>query len=82
MDSLLGPELSRIQTKNSPKHKAREGLQLYILQVEATITSPEVGMKIKQNNKSAVEAELAKALDQLEIQSESYITQSPLPVLS
>jgi L1 cell adhesion molecule like protein len=52
----------------SAKHEAKQELESYISQVEATITSPEVGMKIKRNNKAAVEAELAKALEKLEIE--------------
>ncbi|KAH9813229.1 heat shock protein 70 family [Melampsora americana] len=52
----------------SAKHEAKQELESYISQVEGTITSPEVGMKIKRNNKAAVEAELAKALEKLEIE--------------
>ncbi|PLW14919.1 hypothetical protein PCANC_14772 [Puccinia coronata f. sp. avenae] len=55
---------------------AKQELKLCILQVEATITSPEIGMKIKQNKKAAVEAELPKALEKLEIEGESYIPHS------
>ncbi|KNZ51674.1 uncharacterized protein VP01_386g18 [Puccinia sorghi] len=55
----------------SAKHEAKQELESYISQVEATITSPEVGMKIKRNNKAAVEAELAKALEKLEIEDSS-----------
>ena len=33
-----------------------------------SVTSPEVGMKIKRQNKAAVEAELAKAMERLEIE--------------
>lgn len=50
----------------SAKHEAKQELESYIAQVEGTITSPEVGMKIKRNNKAAVKAELAKALEKLE----------------
>jgi heat shock 70kDa protein 1/2/6/8 len=35
--------------------------------VENTITSHEIGMKMKRNHKSAVETELAKALEKLEV---------------
>eukprot|EP00918_Siedleckia_nematoides_P081362 GHVU01178435.1.p1 GENE.GHVU01178435.1~~GHVU01178435.1.p1 ORF type:complete len:592 (-),score=103.47 GHVU01178435.1:134-1789(-) len=52
----------------SAKHEAKQELESYIAQVEGTITSPEVGMKIKRNNKAAVEAELAKALEKLDIE--------------
>lgn len=55
----------------SAKHEAKQELESYISQVEGTITSPEVGMKIKRNNKAAVEAELAKALEKLEIEDSS-----------
>merc|ERR1712137_778323 len=55
----------------SAKHEAKQELESYISQVEGTITSPEVGMKIKRNSKAAVEAELAKALEKLEIEDSS-----------
>ena len=50
------------------KHEAKSELETYISQVESTITSPEFGMKLKRNQKAAVEAELAKALEKLEIE--------------
>ncbi|KAH9057093.1 heat shock protein 70 [Lactarius deliciosus] len=37
-------------------------------EVEATITSPEIGMKLKRGAKGQVEAELARALEKLEIE--------------
>ena len=55
----------------SSKHEAKQELESYIAQVESTITSPDVGMKIKRHNKSAVEAELAKALEKLEVEDVS-----------
>ncbi|KAL8286165.1 hypothetical protein RQP46_004653 [Phenoliferia psychrophenolica] len=50
------------------KHEAKQELESYISQVESTITSPEVGAKIKRQNKANVESELAKALERLEIE--------------
>ncbi|EIM22932.1 putative heat shock protein sks2 [Wallemia mellicola CBS 633.66] len=50
------------------KHEAKSELEAQISQVESTITSPEFGMKLKRNQKAAVEAELAKALEKLEIE--------------
>lgn len=43
-------------------------LEAYIHQVESTITGPELSLKIKRGAKAAVEAELAKALEKLEIE--------------
>jgi len=50
------------------RHEAKQDLEAYIHQVESTITSPEIGMKIKRGAKSQVEAELAKAMEKLEIE--------------
>lgn len=55
----------------SAKHEAKQELESYIAQVESTITSPDVGIKMKRHNKSAVEAELAKALEKLEVEDTS-----------
>jgi C4-type Zn-finger protein len=41
---------------------------MYISTVESTISSPELGSKIKRQQKSSVEGELAKALERLEIE--------------
>jgi L1 cell adhesion molecule like protein len=71
-----------IKDTEFPSRRTRSSLSLkqeiglYISQVEATITSPEVGMKIKQNEKAAVETELSKAHKKLEIEGESYILYS------
>jgi hypothetical protein len=51
----------------SARHEAKSDLEAYIHQVEATITSPEIGMKLKRGAKGQVEAELARALEKLEI---------------
>jgi len=52
----------------SARHEAKSDLEAYIHQVENTITSPEIGMKLKRGAKSQVEAELARALEKLEIE--------------
>ncbi|GAA5984077.1 hypothetical protein JCM11641_005591 [Rhodosporidiobolus odoratus] len=50
------------------KHEAKQELESYVASVEQTISSPEVGAKIKRQHKSAIESELAKALERLEIE--------------
>ncbi|KAJ7219114.1 heat shock protein 70 family [Mycena pura] len=52
----------------SSRHEAKSDLEAYIHQVEGTITSPEIGMKLKRGAKAQVEAELARALEKLEIE--------------
>jgi len=52
----------------SARHDAKSELEAYIHQVEGTISSPEIGMKLKRGAKGQVEAELAKALEKLEIE--------------
>jgi heat shock protein 1/8 len=52
----------------SARHEAKSDLEAYIHQVEGTITSPEIGMKLKRGAKAQVEAELARALERLEIE--------------
>lgn len=52
----------------SSRHEAKSELEAYIHQVEGTITSPEIGMKLKRGAKAQVEAELARALEKLEIE--------------
>lgn len=52
----------------SARHEAKSDLEAYVHQVESTITSPEIGMKLKRGAKSQVEAELARALEKLEIE--------------
>ena len=52
----------------SARHEAKSDLEAYIHQVENTITSPEIGMKLKRGAKAQVEAELARALEKLEIE--------------
>lgn len=52
----------------SARHDAKSDLEAYIHQVENTITSPEIGMKLKRGAKAQVEAELARALEKLEIE--------------
>ena len=51
----------------SARHEAKSDLEAYVHQVESTITSPDLGMKMKRNAKQQVEAELARALEKLEI---------------
>ena len=55
----------------SARHEAKSDLEAYIHQVENTITSPEIGMKLKRGAKAQVEAELARALEKLEIEDSS-----------
>ncbi|KAF8892573.1 putative SSB2-heat shock protein of HSP70 family, cytosolic [Infundibulicybe gibba] len=55
----------------SARHEAKSDLEAYIHSVESTITSPEIGMKLKRGAKSQVEAELARALEKLEIENSS-----------
>jgi heat shock protein 1/8 len=52
----------------SARQEAKSDLEVYIHQVEGTITSPESGMKLKRGAKGQVEAELARALELLEIE--------------
>jgi len=52
----------------SARHEAKSDLEAYIHQVENTITSPEIGMKLKRGAKTQVESELARALEKLEIE--------------
>jgi len=52
----------------SARHEAKSNLEAYIHSVENTITSPEIGMKLKRGAKAQVEAELARALEKLEIE--------------
>ncbi|PVG02210.1 heat shock protein 70 [Serendipita vermifera] len=52
----------------SARHEAKADLEAYIHQVEGTISSPEIGMKLKRGAKAQVESELAKALEKLEIE--------------
>ena len=53
----------------SQRHEAKSELEAYIHQVEGTITSPEIGMKLKRGAKAQVEAELARAMEKLEIEN-------------
>jgi len=55
----------------SARHEAKADLEAYIHQVESTITSPEIGMKLKRGAKAQVESELARALEKLEIEDSS-----------
>ena len=52
----------------SARHEAKSDLEAYVHQVEGTISSPEIGMKLKRGAKAQVEAELAKAMEKLEIE--------------
>ncbi|KDN34170.1 hypothetical protein RSAG8_12735, partial [Rhizoctonia solani AG-8 WAC10335] len=53
----------------SARHEAKADLEAYIHQVENTITSPEVSAKLKRGAKGQVEAELAKAMEKLELET-------------
>ena len=55
----------------SARHEAKSDLEAYIQSVESTITSPDIGMKLKRGAKAQVEAELARALEKLEIEDSS-----------
>lgn len=55
------------------RHEAKSDLEAYIHSVESTISGPELSLKIKRGAKSAVEAELAKALEKLEIEDTRYV---------
>ena len=50
------------------KHEAKQELESYIASVEATITGPEAGLKMKRGAKANIETELAKALEKLEVE--------------
>ncbi|BGP28863.1 Heat shock protein ssb1 [Rhodotorula toruloides] len=50
--------------------RANISLESYVASVEATLQSPEAS-KIKRHNRSALEAELSKALERLEIEDSS-----------
>lgn len=52
----------------SAKHDAKSDLEAYIHQIESMITSPEIGMKLRRGAKQQIEAELARALEKLEIE--------------
>ncbi|KAF8319319.1 heat shock protein 70 [Clavulina sp. PMI_390] len=52
----------------SARHEAKADLEAYIHQVESTISSPDLGMKLKRGPKAQVEAELAKAMEKLEME--------------
>ena len=52
----------------SARHEAKSDLESYIQSVENTITSPDIGMKLKRGAKAQVEAELARALEKLEME--------------
>lgn len=55
----------------SAKHEAKQSLEAYISTVESTIVSPEAALKMKRQQRSSVESELAKALERLEIEDSS-----------
>ncbi|KAM0793315.1 Heat shock protein sks2 [Microbotryomycetes sp. NB124-2] len=50
------------------KHEAKQELESYVATVESTINSPQLANKIKKQQRSALESELAKALERLELQ--------------
>lgn len=53
----------------SARHEAKADLEAYIQQVETTITSPEMSAKMKRGAKGQIEAELAKAMEKLELEN-------------
>lgn len=50
----------------SARHEARQDLEAQLHSVEGQITSPELASKLRRGAKSAIEAEIAKALEVLE----------------
>ncbi|CAE6433225.1 unnamed protein product [Rhizoctonia solani] len=52
----------------SARHEAKADLEAYIQQVESAITSPELQAKLKRGSKGQIEAELAKAMEKLELE--------------
>ena len=50
------------------RHDAKSQLEAYVHQVQGTISSPEIGMKLKRGAKQQVEAELARALEKLDLE--------------
>lgn len=50
----------------SAKHEAKSELEQYLHGLEQTLSSPELGSKMKRGPKAAVESEIAKALEKLE----------------
>ncbi|KAK4050518.1 Heat shock protein ssb1 [Microbotryomycetes sp. JL221] len=52
----------------SARHEAKQELESYVATVESTINSPQLANKIKKQQRSAIEQELAKALERLELQ--------------
>lgn len=52
----------------SEKHQAKQELEAYVATVEQTISSPDAGARMKRGAKSAVEGQLAAALEKLEVE--------------
>lgn len=52
----------------SEKHQAKQELEAYVATVEQTISSPDAGARMKRGAKSAVESQLASALEKLEVE--------------
>jgi heat shock 70kDa protein 1/2/6/8 len=52
----------------SAKHEAKSDLEAYLHTIEQTLSSPELGSKMKRGPKAQVEAEMAKAMERLEIE--------------
>lgn len=63
----------------SEKHQAKQELEAYVATVEQTISSPDAGARMKRGAKSAVESQLASALEKLEIEdatADEYVARS------
>ena len=70
IDQMLrdAEQYKQLDKDYTARHEAKSELESYIHQVENTITSPEIGMKLKRGAKAQVEAELARAMEKLEIE--------------
>jgi len=55
----------------SDKHQSKQELESYVQTVEATISSPDFGSKMRKGAKSQVEQSLAAALERLEVEDSS-----------
>lgn len=50
------------------RHDAKSSLEAYVHQVEGTLTSPEISMKMKHNLKEQIRGQLTSALEKLELE--------------
>ena len=49
--------------------QAKQELEAYVANVESTLQSPEMGSRLKRGQRAAVESELARAMEKLEVRS-------------